>query len=557
MTNGIESIDLTRPSSDQTDNFQRPRASLGKSSTPGSYRTPEENNTTSKSHERDRFNQLEKFASKPPVFGSLKPVEKLQFSTKVPSASVKVNDTVAATVPEVRRRDDNDLRSPQQPARSPQKFIGITLPARPSPKPALPPGENKAPKSSQTSFQVVIPATKKVLLAELKRSTDSVEAKLADIEQAFGKIGFSEAYRTDLDDERLKNAAQPKKRKVQRKRIKVDLGPKSIDPVLEVSKDLVHPRKQVQDVLTSRFQEQFNIPLTFATNSDRRLNGKFQFISTYILRKRVEMADPSSDYGCSCTGRCDPAFCQCLEKDIEDDHGKRTTQIQTYSRRSDGIVVLSEQYLARDWRQSEITECNQHCGCDFTCPNRVVQKGRTVPLEVFDTAWCGFGVRSSVDIYQGQFIDLYLGEIITEDELQRRESAQEEGASSYIYSLDWFTKVGSKPLHVDGENFGTAMRFVNHSCDPNAKSFTVLNHKADKAVYYLAFFAIRDIPAGTEIRIDYAPQEAGEYTELSKEDIEAGTVKCQCGAANCRGRLWRAAAKRVQRKKKIKKGGDD
>ncbi len=89
-------------------------------------------------------------------------------------------------------------------------------------------------------------------------------------------------------------------------------------------------------------------------------------------------------------------------------------------------------------RHFEISECNELCSCGPDCWNRVVGRGRTVPLEVFETAKCGFGVRSSVDIVRGQFIELYLGEVITQQELERRENAKEKNASSYIYSLDWF-----------------------------------------------------------------------------------------------------------------------
>jgi len=42
-----------------------------------------------------------------------------------------------------------------------------------------------------------------------------------------------------------------------------------------------------------------------------------------------------------------------------------------------------------------IWECNEYCGCDLSaCPNRVVQRGRTVGLDIFKTKEKGWGVRT-------------------------------------------------------------------------------------------------------------------------------------------------------------------
>ena len=255
---------------------------------------------------------------------------------------------------------------------------------------------------------------------------------------------------------------------------------------------------------------------------------------------------------------------------MDDEEGPRNdVSIQTYTLRSDGLVVLCDRYINVYSRTSEITECNQLCGCGPACWNRVVQKGRTLPLDIFQTSNnTGFGVRSSKPIARGQFIDVYLGEVITQSELEARESAKEENASSYIYSLDWWNDINHTSNHyqVDGENFGTAMRFVNHSCNPNTRTFTVqTGHHADKKLYYLAFFAVRDVAAGEEITIDYNPQMArdqdGKFTVMggdgeeevdeSESVLDEDTVRCRCGSANCRIRLWPRASQRKRRAKKV------
>jgi [histone H3]-lysine9 N-trimethyltransferase SUV39H len=425
------------------------------------------------------------------------------------------------------------------------------------------------PKQGPIPYIVDEAKERKALLAELKVSTEPIKTRLADVEKYFGQTGFSVAFSTEVDELRLRNAASKKQRKVRRKSIKLDWGeaPPAAPREDNASTDLVHPTQQVKQLLTARFQEDHSPPLTFANDiNDRRLNGKFQFVDRYVYRAGVRTADPAFNYGCKCTGSCNPIACPCLTNQIGGPRFAALQPIQPYTRRADGLVVLSPEYITNELTPAanhfEISECNADCSCPSSCFNKVVQRGRTVPLEIFETAKCGFGVRSSDPIVRGQFIDLYLGEVITQLELERRENAKEENASSYIYSLDWFAQQNC--YHVDGENFGTAMRFVNHCCAPNARSFTVQTHKGDKHVYYLAFFAIQDIPADTEICIDYSPQEEGKYAgsesgegsedeeQEQEQEEQEGIARCYCGAANCRKFLWRSAGRKRKKRKTLK-----
>lgn len=56
--------------------------------------------------------------------------------------------------------------------------------------------------------------------------------------------------------------------------------------------------------------------------------------------------------------------------------------------------------------------------------------------------------------------------------------------------------------------------YANHSCDPNAG---IAGNRA--------LVALRDIPAGEEIRFDYS----------TTMDEDFWTMECRCGAATCRG----------------------
>ncbi|KAL2428247.1 Histone-lysine N-methyltransferase, H3 lysine-9 specific [Exophiala dermatitidis] len=500
-------------------------------------------------------------------------------------------------------RQDQDAKAnapaPKTPSSS-QKLVSVDIPLRRESGPA-------ETHTRKPSIEVRIPqgglkAQRRVLLQELKKDTSIAIEKPELVRRVFGQTGFSPVFSVDEDEniERMRKMASKKKRTAPTPGAEALLTtgdePYMVELMEELNlsknKKMVHPADTAREVLTRRFQEEFDPPLTFANDvNERRLHGKFQFTDRYIIREGVRMAPPGTNAGCDCVGVCDPSTCACFAKEVPDEVGKGThkEQIQTYVRRPDnGMVVLSDTFIASELdpqskRHFEVTECNELCGCGPDCINRVVGKGRTVPLEIFQTAKCGFGVRSPVDIVKGQFIELYLGEVITEAELCRREATADAGEPSYIYSLDWFGALNSK-YHVDGKYFGSAMRFVNHSCNPNARCFIVQLHKGDKKVYYLPFFAIKDIKAGVEIRIDYQPGETGgqeyeaEAADEFKAEDEAGTgqyhlkpnpkinstaadvlantegdddlVRCYCGEKNCRKYLWSLDVKARRRRRK-------
>lgn len=78
----------------------------------------------------------------------------------------------------------------------------------------------------------------------------------------------------------------------------------------------------------------------------------------------------------------------------------------------------------------------------------------------------------------------------------------------YVFSLDFF---GPASYHVQGLHFGSPTRFMNHSCNPNTRIFTVMlmNHVSQK-IYKLTYFAIRGITAMKETTLDYSPETADE-----------------------------------------------
>jgi len=75
---------------------------------------------------------------------------------------------------------------------------------------------------------------------------------------------------------------------------------------------------------------------------------------------------------------------------------------------------------------------------------------------------------------------------------------------------------------IDARKKGNLARFINHSCNPNCQTrkWTV------ESELRVGIFALRDIPAKTELTFDYQFERFGPKKQ-----------KCFCGEANCRGYL--------------------
>lgn len=391
------------------------------------------------------------------------------------------------------------------------------------------------------------------LLREMKHNVAIAHRRAESVERYFGTTGFSNIYATASDEERVKNIhkLQPRAKKVRRKDIKLDWG--AAQPTTPFrAQDIIRPRDQIKNISKSTVLSTSGPPLTFVNDvDDRSLNGKFQFINEYVIREGVKYQPgyQNAHVNCSdtCTGTCSPSTCSCFRNTKTDRFG--ANYIPTYSHRPDGTIVLSDSFMSvgTDVIRHEIMECNNNCRCDRGCCNRLVQRGRTLPLEIFMTESYGFGLRCPKNIVRGQFVELYLGEVVTELGLEKRENAQQEGEPSYVFSLDWFKKLGNL-YHIDSANFGTSMRYINHSCNANCAVFPVMLKEYDQNIYGLAVFAVKDISAMVELTLDYAPAPTLE----EDDEFDVDRVRCLCGEENCRGWLWPKSMKRARRRKMVR-----
>ncbi|KIV95705.1 hypothetical protein PV10_03327 [Exophiala mesophila] len=207
---------------------------------------------------------------------------------------------------------------------------------------------------------------------------------------------------------------------------------------------------------------------------------------------------------------------------------------------------------AQEWRVSKYIEdstctCTPETGCDQNCMNRYmyyecdgrncnlkaeecgnrnfenlkerVKKGGkyNIGVEVIKTEDRGYGVRSNRSFDPNQIIVEYTGEIITQEECERRMKSMYKNNESYYLMLF------DQNMIIDATR-GSIARFVNHSCDPNCRmeKWTV-NGKPRMAL----FAGHRGIVTGEELTYDY------NFDPYSQKNVQ----ECRCGADNCRGFL--------------------
>ncbi|KAL2756462.1 hypothetical protein ACRALDRAFT_1081692 [Sodiomyces alcalophilus JCM 7366] len=296
-------------------------------------------------------------------------------------------------------------------------------------------------------------------------------------------------------------------------------------------------------------------PITIVNDADQAtLPSNFRFLYHSVLGDGVEAAEDSFRSGCDCADDedCQYGHCLCLQEQEEvaengnglDDADGGRKKVYRYHMHGHKAGLLRSKFL--DSRQP-IYECHDGCACSEACPNRVVERGRKVPLQIFRTKKTGWGVRCPVDIKKGQFVDKYIGEIITPREAQRRRDEAEVAARKdvYMFALDKFTDENSPdtrlrgdPLEVDGEFMSGPTRFINHSCDPNLRTFARVGDHADKHIHDIAMFAIRDIPRGEELTFDYVSGVHQDEDDGKDQSKKQHMSKCLCGSKNCRGYLW-------------------
>lgn len=138
----------------------------------------------------------------------------------------------------------------------------------------------------------------------------------------------------------------------------------------------------------------------------------------------------------------------------------------------------------------------------------------------------GRGVFAKKEIAAGTVIGDYLGYILSNEEVARREKIA-QGYYSFEY-VNHDTSIW--PLDLKAAD----VHLINHSCSPNCSTIDLDGHNV--------FYALRHIFPGEELNIDY---------EFDPE-YNSGPAPCFCDSPFCRGTMYARADKNQVAVKKSK-----
>lgn len=115
-------------------------------------------------------------------------------------------------------------------------------------------------------------------------------------------------------------------------------------------------------------------------------------------------------------------------------------------------------------------------------------------------SYAGLGLFAKTPIKKGEFVIEYWGQIITDEEAEKK-------GGQYLFDLD------ETSFTIDGTTRKNTARYINHSCKPNCEP-----EQDGKRIYIMA---IRDIAPGEELTYNYGKQYFKQMVE------EHGG--CRCG----------------------------
>ncbi|XP_031349604.1 uncharacterized protein LOC116175568 isoform X2 [Photinus pyralis] len=163
-----------------------------------------------------------------------------------------------------------------------------------------------------------------------------------------------------------------------------------------------------------------------------------------------------------------------------------------------------------------LTECDPNiCPARKKCNNQRFEKRQYPPLVPYKTEARGWGLKTLAPISKGDFVIEYVGEIIDDQEYQRRVQKMSEQKDENYY----FLTIDNNRI-IDAGPKGNLARFMNHCCEPNCvtQKWTV---NGDTRV---GLFAIDNIAADSEVTFNYNLECIGKEKKI-----------CRCGASKCSG----------------------